>query len=318
MSINQKISLAIIGSTNRTLTCAQVLVDHPQFELSWVLTPAPRPVGREQIITPNPVHQFAQNRQIPIIQVRTTIDQQIAEQIALFPQVDIILVVDFGYILPEWLLNLPKIAPLNIHPSELPKWRGSSPGQFVLLFGESTSAVTLMKINEKVDQGEIINQIPFLVDQEWTQNEYYQRSFELITSQLPQLIISFCQNPTQTQSQPDTCPTPIANKISKQDAFLEWDIIQAAILGKMTNQKASSNLLNLAYQHHRFWTETIEHATRAFTPWPNLWTLINTNKGFKRMKILESTITQQKLVLVQVQIEGQQPASFNQVKNILV
>ena len=317
MTVNQKISLAIIGSTHRTVTCAQVLIDHPQFDISWVLTPAPRPVGREQIITPNPVHQFAQLRQIPIIQVRMTIDQQILEQIKLFPPVDLILVVDFGYILPEWLLKIPEIAPLNIHPSELPRWRGSSPGQFVLLFGDTKSAVTLMKINEKVDQGEIVNQIPFVVDQTWTQNEYYQHSFELISAQLAQMIISFCQNPAQTQSQPSASATPIANRISKQDAFLEWSVIQAAMSGKMINQKVSSHLLNLAYQHHRFWTETIEHATRAFAPWPNLWTLVNTAKGPKRMKILESTISQQKLVLIQVQIEGQQPASFNQIKNVI-
>jgi methionyl-tRNA formyltransferase len=71
-----------------------------------------------------------------------------------------LLVVDFGYLIPTWLLQLPAIAPLNIHPSELPKWRGSSPGQFALLFknlGRETTqtAVTLMVMNEGLDQDQL-------------------------------------------------------------------------------------------------------------------------------------------------------------------
>lgn len=325
---NQKYSIAIIGSTSRTTRCAQALLESTNFKISWIVTPQPKQVGRKKILTINPLHQFAQDNQIKNILIQNKIDQQIQNQIQNLEKPDLILVVDFGYIIPDWLLKWPTVAPLNIHPSKLPAWRGSSPGQFVLLFGDKNSAVTLMKINNKLDQGDIITQLPFQINQNWTQVEYYQHSFDLIIPKLPLLIENFLENPDQITEQPLHSPTPIAKRIKKEDAFIEWDIVKQAMQAQRLSKAVSSydpikistqsSLLDQAFQHHLSWPLTIHAASKAFQPWPQLWTIIPTAKGKKRMKILQTSIENQKLNLVQVQIEGQSPAFFNQVKNNII
>ncbi len=310
------ISVAVAGSTARTAQCVQALQDDPNFVISWILTPEPKPIGRKQTLTQNPLHQLAQQQQLQtyLIQQKITKDLLVSAV-----QPDILLVVDFGYYVPTWLLEFPKIAPLNIHPSALPRWRGSSPGQFVLLYGDSESAVTLMKMNRHLDQGPIITQLPFSVQPTWTQQQYYDHSFELMTAQLPQLIHEFTTQPTQVTEQPLESPTPAAVKIDKNDTFIEWDICQAAMRGNsQISIQPQSTLLGQAHQHHHSWPPTLEHACRAFAISPGLWTIVPTHKGERRLKILECIIQSGKLLLQQVQLEGQQPAQWNQVKNIVL
>lgn len=311
------ITVAVAGSTHRTVQCAQAVLNDPEFELTWVLTPKPKLIGRHQVLTINPVHDFSNQQTLSTYLIDTKISQAQLSQ-ATVP--DLLLVVDFGYYVPEWLLNLPKIAPLNIHPSALPRWRGSSPGQYILLYGDDQSAVTLMKMNSLLDQGPIIVQLPFIVESTWNQLTYYQHSFDLISSQLASLLKKFVQNPTQLSEQPLDSPTPLAMKITKADTFIEWEICQLAMQGEKTCQQSShSTLLHQAQQHHLSWPVTLEHACRAFSPSPGLWTEIVTVKGKKRLKILECSLTEtQTLELTRVQLEGQQPALWNQVKNAVL
>lgn len=315
-------TIAIAGTTTRTLLCAQSLYQHPNFKISFIITPSPKPVGRKKVVTANPVDLFAQEKQIQIIYVDQKITPQTQKTITDTCQnepPDFLLVVDFGYLVPKWLLQLPQIAPINIHPSALPKWRGSSPGQFVLLYGDQQSAVSVIKMNQSLDQGPLIHQEFFEVSPNWTQTEYYQHSFKLIAPKLPQLLKDFAQNPTKVTEQPLESPTPIAKRLTKQDSFIEWQIVGQHFLKNKKNNSASettpthihtsNTVLQQAFDHHQSWQITLEHACRAFSPWPYLWTLLPTNKGPKRMKIFSQS---------QVQIEGQQFATWNQVKNQVI
>ena len=112
-------SVWIAGTTTRTVSCALALLKDPRFEIHLIITPTPKPVGREQQITPNPLHQFATEHQLPVELVQRKIDQQLQEKLQAHARPDFLLVVDFGYIVPQWLLDLPIIAPLNVHPSTL-------------------------------------------------------------------------------------------------------------------------------------------------------------------------------------------------------
>lgn len=306
-------TVAIAGSTEHTLMCAQVLQKSPEFQLLWALTPAPKPVGRMQTITENPVQSWSQGNNIQTFLINTRIDDetkaQIQENTAMSGKPDFLLVVDFGYLVPDWLLQLPAIAPLNIHPSELPRWRGSSPGQFVLLYGERTSAVTLMQMNAGLDTGPLIHQEKFVVDSSWTQTEYYNESFRLICPLLAEKIISFAQNGL-VKPQATISPTPIARRLKKDDGFIEWKDLTVS---KMTDNA----LIRVARQTTgQTLQEVIIQAIRAFSPWPGVWTVIQTSKGEKRMQIQAAHLdTNKQVVLDQVKIEGQEQASWAQVKN---
>ncbi len=291
-------SVAIAGTTNHTQHCAETLLAHPQLEISFVITPTAKPVGRRQLLTLNPFQKWANSNQIPTVLVKNKIDESIKKQILTYIKPDFLLVVDFGYLIPTWLLELPQIMPLNIHPSALPKWRGSSPAQFVLLSGVTTSAVTIIEMTNKFDQGPIVWQQEFTVDRNWTQTEYYQHSFELANQSLAEVILKLAKNEISPTLQPIVSPTPLAKKITKADAFVNWDEVQ----GAMTNDK------NKAVQ--------LEQASRAYSPWPLLWTQIETNQGQKRMQIINTKIDQSGLLkLEKIKIEGMKIKPWVEVKN---
>ncbi|MDQ3008056.1 MAG: hypothetical protein M3Q81_00495 [bacterium] len=313
-------TIAVAGSTTRTAQCLAALAVDPRFSITWVLTPEPRATGRQQRITPNPVHQFAQEHSLTSIQLHSKIDAQIKEKI-LSPEMvqpDFLLVVDFGYLVPEWLLALPKKAPLNLHPSLLPRWRGSSPGQFVLLWGDDTSAVTLMIMNQALDEGAILHQESFAVNPAWRQNEYYAASFKLATAFLGSKIAEFAEGKITPQPQPTATPTPIARRLNKEDSFIEWNVLQASIEGKQSESlSVTSELLRAANQRHQNWAVTLSQACKAFYPWPGLWTVIPTNKGQLRLKILSCQAQGEQLTLDQVQLEGKTTTNWSVVARIL-
>ncbi len=318
-SPSKTISVGLAGSTERTRLMAESLTADPVFQIVWTLTPPPQPIGRQQIMTTNPVELWSQAQGIPVVHVQTKLDAEVETQVMALntnQPIDILLVVDFGYLVPDWLLKLPKIAPLNIHPSDLPRWRGSSPAQFCLLFGDSTSAVTLMIMSAGLDEGPIIATLPIAVDPTWTSIDYYRESFALMATRLPDLVKQFAAQPVST-SQPATSPTPIAKRLNKTDSFIEWPILAAAAgLLPPDGIAASSNLLAEVNAETADWPTVLERATRAFSPWPGLWTLLPTAKGDQRLKILATHLDHGRLVLDTVQLEGKQPSSWAQLKSV--
>lgn len=293
-------SVAVAGSTQNTLICAQALVKDQRFKLELVITPKAKARGRKQLFQPNPMESFAQEKNITTFLVDKTIKSSNFDDI-LSKKFDFLLVVDFGYLLPAELLNQAKVAAVNIHPSALPRWRGSAPAQFVLLNGESSSAVSLIKMDNQLDHGPIITQYPFLVEPNWTQAEYYHFSFDLIAQHLAEDLVKLATSQLHPTLQPDLSPTPLAKKLTKTDSFVAWSIVVKAMeVADKENQ-----------------AQYLERASRAFSPWPKLWTLLPTVKGEKRMKILKTHLIDKHLVLDQVQIEGQIPAAWNQVRNVV-
>lgn len=344
--------VVIAGSTEKTTLCAEVLSKDARFEIAGTITPKPKPIGRKQEITKNPLHLFAEKTNTPYVLVGKSVDGQIIVDIknkfssttpqsqkkselqeSNFKAPDFLLVVDFGYIIPKELLDWPTIAPLNIHPSKLPRWRGSSPGQFTILYGDKTSAVSLMIMDQGLDSGPILSQYEFGVGANWDAGEYYRFAFELVNKHLGEDIAMFASGALEPKSQLQLepqmrlqshhqqsalnppSPTPIARKIQKQDAFVEWEVVLSALKGENTSKKYQSLLLRQASKEIPNCATLIDNACRAFTPWPHLWTIVKTNKGQVRMKILKTSIADGKLALDRVQIEGQNPAFWTQVKN---
>ena len=337
------INLAIAGTTKHTLMCLETLMKDGRFKIQWLITPAPKKIGRQQILTLNPVHAWANSQDIPLVLLDKKIDRTAQEKILSLNQqhpVNLLLVVDFGYYIPRWLLKLPTRNTLNLHPSALPKWRGSSPGQFILLAGEKKSAITLMELVSKMDSGPIIKQLSFTIKSAWTSTDYYQHSFNLATQNLGNWLADYSDGKLKPKIQPASSPTPMAHKISKPDAFMPWSVLKLTLvhnsknpnIKQLLNELAENRLLSklLKQLEPAKWPELIEQASRAFAPWPLLWTKIPTTKGEKRMQILSCAVNtdentknaqvahlQNKLQLKRVKIEGQQTADWKQVKSIV-
>ncbi len=324
MAINSTsvLRVAIAGSTERSVQCARALQNDPRFSLSWVLTPTAKPVGRKQLLTSTPLAVFASTESLPVVLVDNRLSEETQSEIAALAIPDFLLVVDFGYLVPQWLLQLPRIAPINIHPSALPRWRGSSPGQFALLFGETESAVSVFIMNEALDQGPLLAQLSFAVQPNWDTADYYSHSFFQITQQIGTILADFSQHRIQPQPQPHKSPTPIARSLRKQDTFIPWALLSQAVNDTNTlifppTQPELSSVLLSAWAESNDLQRTLERAVRAFRPWPKLWTLVPSHQGEKRLHILSASINDNQFVPLDVVIEGKPKQQWAAVTHTL-
>ena len=128
------------------------------FLVSTVLTQPDRPRGRGMELTASPVKQSALRLGIPVLQPeKIKVNEEFrAELAALKPEA--IIVVGYGRIIPQWMIDLPPIGNLNVHASLLPKYRGAAPIQWAIASGEAVTGVTTMRIDSGLDTGEILLQ----------------------------------------------------------------------------------------------------------------------------------------------------------------
>ncbi|MDD3847298.1 MAG: methionyl-tRNA formyltransferase [Syntrophorhabdaceae bacterium] len=124
--------------------------------IAAVVTRKARPRGRGYRIDDNEVKSAAMGLDLPLIEIDSFKDDSALSIADHRP--DLYVVVSFGLIVPKWALEIPSIGPVNIHPSLLPAYRGPSPMQWALLNGDSTTGVTFIRMNEKMDEGDIIRQ----------------------------------------------------------------------------------------------------------------------------------------------------------------
>ncbi len=113
------------------------------------------PVGRKQIITPPPVKVWAEARDIPVFQPTSLKDRAVLDPLTNTP-FDFFVVLAYGKIMPEWLINLPKYGTINAHPSLLPKFRGASPIRSTLLHDLSACGVSIIQMDKELDHGPIL------------------------------------------------------------------------------------------------------------------------------------------------------------------
>ena len=128
------------------------------FDVRLVVTQPDRPKGRGMELAPSPVKQSALQLQLPVTQpdkIRNNEDfrHQLTE---ISP--DAIIVVGYGRIIPQWMIDLPRMGNINLHGSLLPKYRGAAPIQWAIASGESVTGVTTMRIDAGLDTGDILLQ----------------------------------------------------------------------------------------------------------------------------------------------------------------
>lgn len=129
-----------------------------------VVTKKAKPKGRGYQLDDNEVKRAASEMGLPLIEIDSFRDEEAKSITDHSP--DLFIVVSFGLMIPRWALNVPSKGPINIHPSLLPLYRGPSPIQWALLEGDNMTGVTLIRMNEKMDEGDIIyqEQVPIRAD----------------------------------------------------------------------------------------------------------------------------------------------------------
>src|SRR5438309_2053669 len=152
-----KLRIVFIGTAELACPILRALHSQADFEIAAVVTPPDRPQGRNLEVQGSAVKRVALSAGLPVLQPERARDAQFLYELGKL-QPDLVVVVAYGQILPQALLDLPRFGCLNVHTSLLPKYRGAAPIQWALLNGDSETGVTIMKMDAGLDTGDILTQ----------------------------------------------------------------------------------------------------------------------------------------------------------------
>lgn len=190
------------------------------FMPSLIITSPDKPQGRKMLITPPPVKTWAIENNIPYIQPEKLDQKEIHDILRNQNTPDFLLVVAYGKILPEDMLNIPKLGGVNVHYSLLPKYRGASPVETAILNGDTETGVTIQKMAYKMDAGNILAQEKVEIGNDEKAPDLRKRltkiGGELLVKTLPEFIEGKIKEVPQDGSLASVC-----KKIKKEDGLVD-------------------------------------------------------------------------------------------------
>ena len=152
MSIS-KTKIIFFGTHKFASVILQSLINDERFEIKKVITQPDKPVGRKQILQKSPVKLLAEENALDIDQPESLRNYELRTMNS-----ELFIVAQYGLLIPESILNIPKFGTINTHTSLLPKYRGASPIQSAIFNGETKTGVTIMLMDKGMDSGPILTQ----------------------------------------------------------------------------------------------------------------------------------------------------------------
>jgi methionyl-tRNA formyltransferase len=190
------------------------------YEVSAVITQPDRPAGRGHRSQPPPVKIFAQERGIPVYQPAKIRAEE--NRFFIQPRPDFLVVVAYGQILPGWLLQSPAIAPVNVHGSLLPRYRGAAPAAWAIMNGDPVTGVTTMLIEERLDAGPTLLKREVPIPPTMTRGELEQ----VLSGIGSELLVPTLDGLARQSLQPipqDASKASMAPKITREMARVCWN-----------------------------------------------------------------------------------------------
>lgn len=198
-------NLVLMGTNDFVVPIFDAIID-AGHKVSAVFTRAPKPVGRKQILTKSPVHVWAESKMLPVY---TDI-----RDYGFSP--DMVVVISYGVILRDNVLGS---APcINIHPSDLPRYRGPSPIRTAIYNGDKKSAVCVMQMTSELDAGDVYLRQEFDIGQDDT-NDTIEEKVSVIGARL---ITEFLKAPEKYASVPQTGEVTYTRKFTGADEIIDW------------------------------------------------------------------------------------------------
>jgi methionyl-tRNA formyltransferase len=236
--------IVFMGTAEFSCASLEKLAGDPRFQIVSVVTQPDKPRGRDLKLQPTAVKSVAQRLNLPVSQPLKARDPLFLETLRGL-QPDLVVVVAYGQILPQTLLDLPRFGCLNVHTSLLPKYRGAAPIQWAVANGEAETGVTIMKMDAGLDTGPILSVRATPILPADNSALLHDRLAQLGAELLVETIPGFVAGLIQPQPQPVT-GSSYAAKIKKEDGKIDW------------RQPARE----------------IWNRSRAFTPWPGAFTFL--------------------------------------------
>src|SRR5439155_7011304 len=229
--------IVFIGAGEIGVPTLQALLNS-DHQVVGVVTQPDKPVGREQQIEPPPIKKAIAGIAVPILQPARVKDAEVIEEIrSLKP--DVIVVMAYGQILPRDVLEIPKVACLNLHASLLPRWRGAAPIQAAIAAGDRETGITVMYMDEGLDTGDILLQRKIEILPADTGGLLHERLAQIAPEALFQSLHLLAAGNAPRLPQ-DGARATYAPRLKREHGRIDW------------SQPA----------------EVIERKIRAFDPWP--------------------------------------------------
>jgi len=267
-----------------------------------VVTQPPKPSGRGKFLTYSPIDDWAHKRGIP--KFFKPKDLLIGNL-----EFDLGVLASFGMIIPKEVLDAFPLGIINVHPSLLPEFRGSSPVQAAIISGDTKTGGTIIKLDEKLDHGPILGSFKEDINETDTSETLRDRIFDKSKDVLEDLIPAYVNGKIKPKAQ-DEENAIYTKEIVSQDGF-----INPTHLDKLINGKSFKETLPLRFIEGfemDINPESLERFIRAMNPWPCAWTEVNISDTKKRLKILSSHTQGGKLIPDMVQLEGKNEVTFKQ------
>lgn len=214
-------SLKIIfaGTPDFAIPTLRALLNSPH-EVIAVYTQPDRPAGRGRKIQMSPVKQLALEAHIAVEQPRNLLDKENVRKLARY-QPDLMVVVAYGLLLPQTVLDIPQYGCVNVHASLLPRWRGAAPIQHAILAGDEKTGVTIMQMVEVLDAGGMLVAAEILISPDDTSQSLHDRLAKMGANLLLQTLPKIGAGNITLEPQ-DLDKVTYASKINKVDACINW------------------------------------------------------------------------------------------------
>ena len=253
--------LVFIGTGEIGVPTLHALLKSARHQLAGVVTQPDKPAGRDQELRAPPIKTAIARSAVPIFQPARIRASEAIEQIrALNPEV--IVAMAYGQILPKTVLDIPRVACLNLHASLLPKYRGAAPIQAAIAAGDRETGITVMYVDEGLDTGDILMQSRIEISPNETGGSLHDRLGKIAAEALIESL--------------DLLSKGAAPRIPQDDAL-------ASYAPKLTRDQGKID-----------WTEpaiVIERKIRAFDPWPGTFKLLDGPGGrSQKLKIFRASV----------------------------
>lgn len=260
--MRKSLKVVFAGTPEFGLPCLDAL-SASQHQIIAVYTQPDRPAGRGRKLQASAVKQWAVEHQYPVYQPLNFKAHEDRDQLAAL-EPDVMVVIAYGLILPQSVLEIPKYACINVHASLLPRWRGASPIQQAVLHGDMESGVTIMQMDAGLDTGKILNRASCPIENKDTAGDLHDKLAKISAKPLIETLDNIEDYLSNAQKQEDAqaCYAP---KINKTEARIDW---QTSAL-------------------------EIERKIRAFSPWPIAFTEIKgTSLRIHQAQVIHDETTQ--------------------------
>ena len=213
-----KLKVIFMGTPDFAVPSLAALID--KTEIICVVTQPDRPKGRGHKLQPPPVKIFADENNLPVIQPPKVKARAVVEQLAELKP-DLIVVVAFGQILSQKILDIPRLGCINVHASLLPKYRGAAPIEWSIIRGETVTGITTMQMNAGLDAGDILLQSEVKIPDDMILPELRERLMTVGADLLLKTLYKLQVGELQPLKQDDSLST-YAPLLKKDTGLIDW------------------------------------------------------------------------------------------------